>query len=342
MRWGILGAGRIASDFTNALRSVPSVRVVAVASTSLDKAQHFAAQHEIPTAYGSYEQLVQDANVDIVYVATIHPQHLSNTLLCLNNGKHVLVEKPMAMNAKQVKSMIDTARGKGLFLMEAMWTRFFPSVKKAREVIASGTLGGVVSVYGDFGFACSPSTVRMFDPRLGGGALLDIGCYPIAAASMVFGGAAPNAVKATGVLSESKVDLAGAVTLQYGTQGTALVHYSVQAQTPEELTVIGTKGYLRLHSPFHCATELSVSLSQGRGRPAVEHFHFPLPALAHTTVPLHFPNSEGLVYQAQAVDSAVEAGLRECVEFPLDESLTIATVLDEVRRQLGVRYPEDD
>jgi len=188
LRWGFLGCGRIASDFANGVKCVPNASLSACAARSHDSADRFASTHGFKSAYGSYEQLCEDEDVDIIYVSTIHHCHKSAVLMALERGKHVLVEKPIALTLPDTQEMVEEARGRGLFLMEAMWTRFFPAVRRARELIEAGEIGDIKAVHSDFGFVLDPDArPYMMDPSQGGGGLMEIGCYPIHAATMAMG-----------------------------------------------------------------------------------------------------------------------------------------------------------
>jgi predicted dehydrogenase len=188
IKWGVMGCGGIANQYANDLVISKHGQLVAVGSRSITKAQKIAAEHGGVRAYGSYEELAANPEVDIVYVATPHPFHMKNTLLAIRYGKHVLCEKPLAMNARQTRRMIAAAQKQSVFLMEGMWTRFFPATVQLRKWLAAGHIGKVIAVEADFGvhFKAGPEH-RIFNPHLGGGALLDLGVYPVSFASMILG-----------------------------------------------------------------------------------------------------------------------------------------------------------
>jgi len=337
IRWGLLGVGDITNDFCIGLLQNGS-SIAAVAARDGARAEAFAKQVGADRAYGSYEALLQDANVDVVYVGTIHTMHQNHAMLALEAGKHVLCEKPVCVNESQTQALIDLARKKKLFLMEAMWTRFFPALRKAREVISSGDLGAPRAVQGDFGFLCDPSKARMWDPAMAGGAMLDIGIYMVQAATMVFGQTLPDQIACTGILSDSGVDAEGCFSLSWKGKGSASFLATLRANTPEELIVICEKGNVRIRGPAHCPTQIVVTKVAGRGEAQEEVLSFPLPQCP-AGCKANFPNSEGMLYQVQAVEKCLHGGLLECPEYTLDESLVVTQIMDAYRKQVGVKYP---
>ncbi|MDA1192670.1 MAG: Gfo/Idh/MocA family oxidoreductase, partial [Candidatus Poribacteria bacterium] len=233
IRWGILGTGNIAKQFARGLTALDDAKLVAVGSRTQESADKFADQFDAPRRHASYEALVNDPNVDAIYVATPHPFHCENTLLCIDAGKAVLCEKPFAINDAEAKRMIDAARSKGIFLMEAMWSRFFPLMVDVRRRIAEGEIGNVRMMTADFGFrvgTVNPKS-RLFDPALGGGALLDVGVYPVSLASMVFGNATRIATLAN--LGETGVDEEAGIVLGYEGGQIAALHTAVRVTTPQ-------------------------------------------------------------------------------------------------------------
>lgn len=338
-RWGLLGVGGITNDFSIGLLLNGS-SIAAVAARDAARAEAFAAKVGASRAHGSYEALVQDPDVDVVYVGTIHTMHVSHARLALEAGKHVVCEKPMGINEAQVRELVELARERKLFLMEAMWTRFFPAVRKAREVLASGVIGIPKAVQGDFGFICDPPPAksRMWDPAQGGGAILDIGIYLVQATTMVFGPTLPDQIACTGTLSESGVDVDGSLSLSWKSKGTASLLTTLTANTPEDLTVICSKGHLRFCGSAHCPTRLVVAKEKGRGIFEQENFDFELP-LCPKGFTVNFPHSEGMQYQVQTVEKCLLAGQLECPEYTLDESLVVVQVMDAYRRQVGLVFP---
>ena len=234
VRWGILGTGKIARAFAIALVDVPGAVLAAVASRSLDKAQAFAgecSEFGEMASFGSYQELANAEGIDLVYVATPHPQHADNALMVLGAGKGVLVEKPFTMNLREAEQVVTLARARRLFLMEAMWTRFLPAYAEVRRIIDSGEIGEVSQVVADFGFTASFGPEhRVFNPELGGGALLDLGIYPLSIAAALLGPVA--AVKAQAQMGPTGVDVQTGFTLKHEGGGMSVCSCSFQARTP--------------------------------------------------------------------------------------------------------------
>lgn len=341
--WGILGCGAISSDFCRALRLTEGAKVTAVAARSLARARDFAAKHDIPEAFGSYEELAEAPNVDVVYVGTINPAHYDNARLMIQHGKHVVCEKPMCMNHSEVASLVSLARAKGVFLMEGMWTRFFPAVEKALELVKSGKIGHLVEVISDFGFASKVSEdSRLYNLDLGGGGLLDVGIYVLASVAFVWG-CEPSDIRAVGWLEPTGADSCGVVALKFGPgwfdssplqqPRIAALTYSMRTATREWTVYQGTRGKLALW-PSHCPTQLHVEVDGDS--PQV--LKFPLPEPSSN----NFTNSSGFIYQARRVHELLAAGATECPEWPLDTSAQMARLMDTIRAQIGVIYPRHD
>ena len=321
--WGILGLGRIAHKFAESLSAIPDARLSAVASRDLGRAQAFAAEHGNPQAYGSYAELLQNPQIDAVYIATRHVSHAELAMLCLRAGVPVLCEKPWAMHAGEAQAMVDTARQHQTFLMEAIWTRFLPTTRKMLELIEAGSIGKIVGLKADFGFQTKGETPeRLFDPALGGGALLDIGIYPAFLAQLLLG--QPQEIKAMSVLSDRDIDLDTGFILRYPNDVLAHLHCTIRAKTKTEAFIYGETGTIHMHTRWHEPSTLSL-LREGE-RPELFTFDFP---------------SNGYHYEAEAVMRCVRAGQTECAELPLDFSLRLTQLLDSVRRQTGIVYPSD-
>jgi predicted dehydrogenase len=325
IRWGILGTGGIATKFATDLQLLSDHRVVAVGSRQQPSAAEFAARVDAPHAYGSYEELCADPDVDVVYVATPHPFHARHALLALRAGKHVLVEKPFAVNAVEAADVIETARQEGLFCMEAMWTRFSPHMRKIRELLDSGVLGELRTLIADHGQRFLPPdlTSRLYAADLGGGALLDLGIYPVSLASFVMG--APARVTAVGDLTETGVDAQTSVLLQYDGGGHAVLTTTLGARTPTTASITGTEGWVEIERVWYQPSAFSVHLESGEAQ------RFDEPRVGN-----------GLRYQADDVGRCLRDGLLESAVMPLDETLSIMTTMDEIRRQIGVRYPFEE
>jgi predicted dehydrogenase len=294
---------------------------VAVGSRTSDSAEAFAERFGAPHRYGSYAALASAPDVDAIYVATPHPLHHDNTIMCLEAGKAVLCEKPFAINAAQAQSMISTARARGVFLMEAMWTRFLPHMVRLRELLAAGAIGEVRMLQVDFGFRTSFNPQgRLFDPALGGGALLDVGIYPVSLASMVFG--TPERVTGMAHLGETGVDEQSAMIFGYAGGQLALLSQAIRTNSPHEALLLGTSGKIRMHSSWWKATTITLSVD---GQPDEQ---IDVPTVGN-----------GYNYEAAEVGRSLRAGRTESDVMPLDETLAIMRTMDEVRAQWGLRYP---
>ncbi|NP_001005600.2 trans-1,2-dihydrobenzene-1,2-diol dehydrogenase [Danio rerio] len=330
LRWGICSAGKISHDFTVALRTLPAEQhqVVAVAARELAHAQEFAQKHSIPRAYGSYEELAEDPEIDVVYVGTIHPHHLRVGLLFMNAKKNVLCEKPLAMNLKEVQQMISAARRSDVFLMEAVWTRFFPASLEISRLLSQNAVGQVKLVRADFGAALL-GVPRAVQKHLGGGALLDIGIYCIQFVLMVFNGEKPEQIQASGVCLDTGVDEAMVVTLKFSGHRLAVCTCTVAAELPNEALIVGTEGTIKVPAHMWCPTSLLVN--------GVE-TQFPVP---DPHLPLNFINSTGMRYEAEEVRRCVLAGLKESSRMSHADSALLADIMDEARRQVGVVYSQD-
>ncbi|CAG2115444.1 unnamed protein product [Medioppia subpectinata] len=246
-RWGILSAGRICHDFVSALRILPSDehQLVAVAARDLKSAQEFARIHGIPKAYGTYDELVRDPDVEVVYVGAINPHHLATVKLVLSHGKHVLVEKPLTLNEKGSEELIATARRHNLFLMEALWSRFLPSYDFVMNAIKTGAIGQVYHVDVTFGKAVADKA-KLARKALGGGTFMDIGIYTLNVVLMAFGDEQPLEVKAVGHLNQYGVDESVSAVFKYSDGRTANIATSARVNLPCEAHIVGTKGTIKV------------------------------------------------------------------------------------------------
>lgn len=323
IRWGILSTGKIARAFTTALKTLPDAKLLAVGSRHRVTADEFAINYDVPRAYDSYEALAADPDVDIIYVGTPHPWHAQNTLMCLEAGKHVLCEKPFAMNAVQARAMIDLARQKRLFLMEAMWTRFIPAVARAKSLIDHGVIGKVWMMSGTFGFRApfNPKG-RLFAPELGGGSLLDVGVYVLSFASWLFG--KPTRIQSAARLGSTGVDEHAVMQLVYEGGELAALASAVSLKMPIEVLLAGTEGYLTLHEPFYKTTRFTITPVEGEPQTY--------------TVPYE---GNGYQFQALEVMRCLREGLLESPVMPLDETLQIMQTMDAIRAQWGLKYPNE-
>ncbi|KAM9410639.1 trans-1,2-dihydrobenzene-1,2-diol dehydrogenase [Pholidichthys leucotaenia] len=329
-KWGICSTGRISHDFTVALKTLPveDHQVVAVTARKLEDAQEFANKHSIPRAYGSYEELARDPEIDVVYVGVINPYHMKTCLLFTNAKKNVLCEKPLAMNTKEVQEILASAKKNDVFLMEAVWTRFFPASVEIRRLLSHGELGELQMAMTAFGVPLmqNPSAKQK---ELGRGALLDIGIYCLQFICMVYGGEKPESVQASGVCVETEVDETVVVTLKFSKKRMAVVTFSTGMELPNDALVVGTKGTIQVPTNMWSPTSLVVNGKETQ---------YPLP---EPYLPLNFPNSTGMRYEAEEVRQCLLKGLKESPVMSHTDSLLLAELEDEVRRQVGVVYSQD-
>jgi len=322
LRWGVIGTGGIASRFVEDVALLPDAQVVAVGSRRQETADEFARKHSVGHAHPAYDRLVTDDEVDAVYVATPHPGHHDAAMMAIEAGKAVLVEKPFTMDAAEATSLVQAARSRGTFLMEAMWTRFLPHVVRIRELLASDALGEVRTVTSDHGqwFESDP-THRLFAPELGGGALLDLGIYPVSFTSMVLG--TPAKVTAVSDPAFTGVDATTSVLLQHDGGAHGVVTTSLEAVGTNRAAILGTGARIEIDSVWYAPTSFSLIARDGR---VMERF-----AQEH----------EGSGHRHQAVEVArcIREGRTESDVMPLDETVAIMATLDEVRRQIGLTYP---
>lgn len=322
IRWGILGTGGIAQKFAEGLALLPNARMTAVGSRTQDSAELFGAKWKIPHRHGSYAALMNDPEVDAVYIATPHSLHRENAIGCLTAGKAVLCEKPFTINARQAEDVIGLARKKRIFLMEAMWTRFLPIFVKIRSLLKEGAIGTVRQVQADFGFrpAFDPKS-RLFDPALGGGALLDLGVYPVSLASMVFG-EAPQRLASRAALGRTGVDEQTGAVLEYSDGRMAVISCSLRFESPRAAEIIGEDGWIRIHRPWWYANTITLT----RSEQAAE--EIALPSLGN-----------GYAHEALEVMDCLRSGKLESGVMPLDETLHIMQTLDAIRGEWGLKYP---
>ncbi|WP_431220216.1 Gfo/Idh/MocA family protein [Leifsonia xyli] len=326
LRWGVLGPGGIAADFVDALHRHTRQRVVAAGSRSAERAAAFAAAHGVERSHGSYEALVADPEVDVVYIATPHSGHLEHSLLAIAAGKHVLIEKPMAVTADQARRISAAARDAGVFAMEAMWTRYLPQTDIVRQLLERGALGDVRVVTADFGgrVPFDPAS-RLWDPALAGGALLDLGVYAVSWASFALG--APAGIIATGSLASTGVDEQAALLLSSADGAQALLSTSLLAGTPSLATINGTEGRVETDSPFWGPSGLRVFRADGT-------------LAAHWRDPYGRPHRDGMAYEAAALARYIGEGRTESPVHPLSEAVETLATIDEARRQLGATRVE--
>jgi predicted dehydrogenase len=321
VRWGILGSGWIAERFIESVRAHTKQDIVAIASRSKDRAEEFASRMGLKQAYGDYEEFVAAEELDVIYVATPHNLHHEGVMMALNAGKHVLVEKPIALNHAQALEMVNLAREKKVFFAEAFWTFFLPKFDVFRQVLEARAIGEIKSTYTDYGEYFAPNH-RIFDPKLAGGPLLDLGTYPVSLLTEIFG--VPERVIGLGQPDPTGVNGQLSAVLAYkggnlGTMSTTLYGF-----TPTNAIIVGTEGNIRFDSPFNLpgpfvAMSADASRTLRYEEPAGRHF-------------------EGLYYEAADVARRITAGELETPYRPLAASLNTMATLDMIRRSVGIDF----
>ena len=317
VRWGVLGTGGIADTFASDLRLTDSGVVSAVGSRTRESADRFADAFGIERRHASYESLVADPEVDVVYVATPHPMHRDNAILALRAGKPVLVEKPFAMNATEGAEIVEVAREQKLFAMEAMWTRFLPHIAVVREWLEQRALGELVTVTADHGqwFAEDPD-FRLFAPQLGGGALLDLGIYPVSFASMILG--TPNRILSMSDPAFTGVDGQTSMVFGYAGGAQAVLTCTLRAKSPTRAAIVGTEARIEIDGDFYAPTAVTLVRRDGES--------------------IRVPSTHagrGLYHQADEVARRLAAGELESPVMSLDETVSIMQTMDVVLAQAG-------
>jgi predicted dehydrogenase len=322
-KWGILGAGNIASQFASDLKILPNAKLQAVASRSTERASEFAGRYNIPVHYGTWGEMSENPDIDIVYIASHHPYHFENTLACLNSGKAVLCEKPFTMNRKELDLLVNTAREKRIFLMEAIWTRFLPSTKKILEIIESAELGKLQDIHANIGFMLefNPDH-RLYDPAKGGGALLDMGIYPVFISLLLAG--IPTNIQASARFAETGVDQSCNVLFEQDQNIVSSLSCTSMAETPVEANLLFEKGWIGMESKWFAPGPITIH----RPGQNPECIRFPEPG-------------KGYHYEAAEVMRCLDEGLTESPLLPLDFSLDLMGTLDRIRKICGIRYTQD-
>jgi predicted dehydrogenase len=323
INWGILASGKIAEKFASDLKLVENSRLVAVASRDLNKSRKFAKKYGALKAYGSYNELVSDADVDVVYIASPHSFHFEHTGLCLNNNKHVLCEKPMGMNNQEINLMANLAQSKNLFLMEALWTRFIPSFNKCKELIERNKIGKIQHIQADFGFKANSDPVgRLLNKKLGGGALLDIGIYPVFLALTLLG--EPEDIAAMAIFGKTGVDLTNSIIFNYSSKSAmATLSSTFSANTAMEAIISGTEGRIKLLRPWHAPTSIELTRNEKTKKYLFDETGF------------------GYQYEIKEVNSCLLKGKTQSEVFSINNSKQLHNVLDTIRKQIGLQYAEN-
>jgi dihydrodiol dehydrogenase / D-xylose 1-dehydrogenase (NADP) len=320
--WGILGTGKAAHLFAEGLSAVEGAEIRAVASRSGERAAGFAQEFSVPRHYGSYEALIEQNDIDVVYVATPHCDHLSNTLACLDHGRHVLCEKPLALNARQAAEMIGTARREKLFLMEAMWMLTLPAMQKLSETVRLGHIGEIRLVRTVYSFSAEPGLhKRLFSLDCGGGALMDIGVYGIAFAQQIFG-QAPVEIAGLADMGESGVDERSIVNLRFHNGALANILSSIRDDWNMEGVIQGSEGFIRVPGKISRIKEFVLTPVHGQ----VQRFRF-------DTL------GNGYSYEAVEVGRCLREGKLESKMVPLEESVAVLRTMDRIRERWNLRFP---
>ena len=319
IRWGIIGLGKIANSFATDMQQVDNFIIYAVASRSQEKANDFGAKYNVAKCYDSYEKLVQDPQVDAIYIATPHVRHAQDTLLCLTHNKAVLCEKPFAMNLQEVDSMIAKAKEHNVLLMEALWTRFMPHFKFVKEELESGRYGRVKSLHADFSFKAPVNPDgRLYNKLLGGGSLLDIGIYPVFCALALLG--KPESITAKGKIGKTQIDEEIEITFNYKTDTRAFLSSSILKNTPTTATLVCDNGIVFLHSRFHQTDKVTTLLNGVK----VEHdFSY---------------NAKGYTFEIMHFADLLRAGKTESPLMSFEFSRMLIQTLDEIRDLIGLHY----
>jgi len=320
IKWGILGLGKIANKFASDLMLSKGAELYAVASRSLEKAENFATKYNAKKYFNSYEELVHDAEIDVVYIATPHTFHFENTLLCLQNDKSVLCEKPMGMNSSEVEIMINEAKKRNLFLMEGLWSRFIPATEKVLELIKNKAIGELLFVKADFGFKprYDPEG-RIYNKKLGGGSLMDIGIYPVYLSLLTLG--MPKTIMAMARFTETQVDSFCSILLDYENSAKAILESTIEADTPIEACIYGTKGQIKIHKRFHHSEKITLT----RYDSYEELFEIKY-------------KGEGYYHEIEEVNKCLKMGSLECDKLSLTLSADLSSLLDDIKNKIGLKY----
>ena len=326
LHWGIIAPGGIGTKFAQGLDAAEDSVLYAIGSRDLSRAQSFAAAFSTEMgnpvkAYGSYAELAADPEVEVVYIASPHPFHLEHAMLCIENGKSVLVEKPFTVKAQEAEILTKAARDKKVFCMEAVWSRFLPAMQNARKAIRDGRIGDIRMIRGDFSFAADVGPEhRLLNPELAGGALLDVGIYVLSLSSF-FAGSPPDKVCGLAEIGPTGVDIQESISSAWDSGVVASLTCGVTTKGPITMEIIGTEGVLEIDRPFFCSEGFSIRNENG-----MERFDYP-------------HNVNGYEHEAREVERCLAQGLLESPDMPLDESLKIVKIMDELRAEWGIKYP---
>lgn len=323
IKWGILGPGKIARKFAQDLLLHPEAEIYAVASRDSERAANFAAEFNVSRKYVSYQELVQDPEVDIIYIATPHVFHYEQAQLCLNAGKNILCEKPFGMNAREVTAISELAGNKGLFAMEGIWTRFIPGTEKVLEIINSGAIGEILNIKADFGFLGNENTTRrVYDISLGAGSLLDIGIYPVYLSLLLQG--IPKTINAMASFAAGGADIWCGILFDFENGSKAILESTMLANTEIEAVIYGSRATLIMHHRFHHTKQITVNYHNG----------------TQETFNIGY-SGNGYYHEIQEVMHCLKNGQTESQKVPLEMSLKLAATLDKIREIIGLKYDAD-
>jgi len=320
IKWGIIGLGHIAHKFASDLQLSSNAILQAVASRDIHKARKFSKQYKSTVFYGSYEELAKSPDIDVVYIATPHTFHFEHAMMCLNNNKSVLCEKPLGMNREEVKMMLEVARSKKLFLMEALWTRFIPATEKVLELISDGAIGEILFIHADFGFKSdfNPES-RVFNKKLGGGSLLDIGIYPVYLSLLTLG--VPTKIQAMARLTQTEVDSYCAMLFDYENSAKAMLESTIETNTPTEACIYGSKGTIKMHSRFHHSEKISLYQD----------------GVVKEVFDMRY-SGNGYFYEIEEVNKCLINNDIESDKLPHSMSLNLITLIDKIKDEIGLSY----
>jgi predicted dehydrogenase len=353
-KWGLIGTGMITTQFATGLQALNTAQLLAVSSRQLSKATDFAKTFNIPRAYGGHEEMLRDPDIDAIYIGTPHPSHKQLALDCIDAGKAILVEKPFTINAHEARQIIERAREKGVFCMEAMWMRFIPLMQEVKKLMAEQKIGPIRLMNASLGFQSpyDPQN-RFFNLDLGGGALLDLGVYPLNLAFWLFG--KPDKIKSHAHIGATGVDEQAGILLGYEAGPITLLTMSNRAFCTNDVLLQGEMGRLHIHPPIYCPSHMSLSYYPAPATHSVIRRHASqidlLRKIYHRMRKLserfrgsaiHIPYSgNGYSHEAAEVGRCLQAGKLESDTMPLDETLEIMATMDQIREQWHLRYPQE-
>jgi predicted dehydrogenase len=321
IRWGIYGLGKIAHKIANDLKYVDGSVLHSVCSTDLGRAEAFSKKYKAQGCYDSLEAFLADADLDVVYIGAEHTRHYSTTMAAINAGKAVLCEKPFAMNLAEVNQMIDAAKAKNVFLMEALWSRFLPSFEQAIAWVHRGKIGTIKAIHADFGYkADTDPNKRLFNKDMGGGALLDIGIYPIFLSYLFLG--MPSDIKATTIKDVGGIDVSTTISFRYTADAVAVLACNFATDTRTEGIVYGTEGHISLHPKFHMASGLTLNTEDRESRSK----EWPR------------PDTYGYEYELTHVADCLRKGLKESPTWTFKDAQNLMKLLDAVRKEIDLVY----